>query len=132
MKLKVEKLGPRATGEPCAGPDDWCVVDEDAAEWERSMNAGGSIADGLVAFGFANREEAEFYACALGRSGGTLGLLCIGLCETEIDALIRIGLLNPRKQNDAIAVTKALYEHLDRTLSGHETDDSSPSAFKSY
>ena len=46
------------------------------------------------------------------------GLRClmIELRETEIDALIRIGLLNAEMRNDASAVSEALYVHLDRTL----------------
>ena len=41
----------------------------------------------------------------------------IELRETKIDALIRIGLLKAEMRNDASAVSEALYEHLDRTLS---------------
>ena len=46
------------------------------------------------------------------------GLRCltIQLRETEIDALIRKGLLNAEMRNDPIAVSKALYAHLERTL----------------
>jgi hypothetical protein len=46
------------------------------------------------------------------------GLRCltIELRETEIDALIRRGLLKPETRNDASAVSQALYEHLDCTL----------------
>jgi hypothetical protein len=42
--------------------------------------------------------------------------LTIELRETEIDALIREGLLKPETRNDASAVSQALYEHLDGTL----------------
>ena len=46
------------------------------------------------------------------------GLRCltIELRETEIDALIRRGSLNTEMRNDPIAVSKALYAHLDLTL----------------
>jgi hypothetical protein len=42
--------------------------------------------------------------------------LTIELRETEIDALIREGLLKSETRNDASAVSQALYEHLDGTL----------------
>jgi hypothetical protein len=42
--------------------------------------------------------------------------LTIELRETEIDALIREGLLKSETRNDASAVSHALYEHLDCTL----------------
>jgi hypothetical protein len=46
------------------------------------------------------------------------GLSCvtIELRETEIDSLIRRGLLKAETRNDRHAVRKALYEHLDHTL----------------
>ena len=46
------------------------------------------------------------------------GLRCltIELRETEIDALVRKGLLKGEMRNDPIAVTEALYAHLDQTL----------------
>jgi predicted N-formylglutamate amidohydrolase len=46
------------------------------------------------------------------------GLRClmIELRETEIDALVRMGLLRPEMRNDASAITEALYVHFDRTL----------------
>jgi hypothetical protein len=46
------------------------------------------------------------------------GLRClmIELRETEIDALIGIGLLKAELRDDPEAVSVALYEHLDRTL----------------
>jgi hypothetical protein len=46
------------------------------------------------------------------------GLRCllIQLRETEIDALIRQGLLNPETRNNASAVRKAFYKFLDGTL----------------
>jgi hypothetical protein len=40
----------------------------------------------------------------------------IELRETEIDTLIRKGLLKPEARNDPKAVSEALYSHLDRTL----------------
>jgi hypothetical protein len=40
----------------------------------------------------------------------------IELRETEIDAFIRMGLLQPEMRNDRIAVCQALYAHLDTTL----------------
>ena len=46
------------------------------------------------------------------------GLRClvIELRETEIDVLIRKGLLNPETRNDTSAIIDALYAHLDHTL----------------
>jgi hypothetical protein len=46
------------------------------------------------------------------------GLRClmIELRETEIDALIRKGLLKSETRNNPIALRKALYAFLDRTL----------------
>jgi hypothetical protein len=46
------------------------------------------------------------------------GLRCltIELRETEIDALVRMGLLRPEMRNDGTAITEALYAHFDRTL----------------
>ena len=46
------------------------------------------------------------------------GLRCLGieLRETEIDALIRKGLLKPETRNDTSAVIDALYAHLENTL----------------
>ena len=45
-----------------------------------------------------------------------LRCLTIELRETEIDLLIRNGLLNPEMRNDLIAVRHALHAFLDRTL----------------
>jgi hypothetical protein len=42
--------------------------------------------------------------------------LTIELRETEIDALIRRGLLKAEMRNDMYSVRKALYEHLDHTF----------------
>jgi hypothetical protein len=46
------------------------------------------------------------------------GLRCltIDLRETEVDALIRIGLLSAETRNDERAIVNALYAHFDRTL----------------
>jgi hypothetical protein len=46
------------------------------------------------------------------------GLRCliIELRETEIDALIHKGLLNPETRNDTSAIIDALYAHLESTL----------------
>jgi hypothetical protein len=46
------------------------------------------------------------------------GLRClvIELRETEIDALISKGLLKPEMRNDTVAISDALYAHLDRTI----------------
>jgi hypothetical protein len=54
----------------------------------------------------------------LHRERRRLGLRCvtIELRATEIDALIRRGLLRGEMRNDANAVTEALYAHFDRTL----------------
>jgi hypothetical protein len=48
------------------------------------------------------------------RSG--LRCLTVELRVTEIDALIRKGLLTSDTRNDPRAIVEALYEHLDRTL----------------
>ena len=45
-----------------------------------------------------------------------LRCLIIELRETEMDALVRMGLLRPEMRNDANAIIEALYAHLDRTL----------------
>jgi hypothetical protein len=45
-----------------------------------------------------------------------LSCLTIELRETEIDALIRRGLLKAETRNDERAVRMALYAHLDQTL----------------
>ena len=54
----------------------------------------------------------------LHRARRRAGLRClmIELRETEVDALIRMGLLKPETRNDPNAVTGALYSFLDRTL----------------
>ena len=46
------------------------------------------------------------------------GLRCIRveLRETEVDVLIRRGLLKPDARNDPSAIRDALYVHFDRTL----------------
>jgi hypothetical protein len=46
------------------------------------------------------------------------GMRClwIELHETELDALIREGLLAPTSRNDENAIADALYGHLERTL----------------
>ena len=46
------------------------------------------------------------------------GLRCITveLRETEIDALVRRGLLKAETRNDMYAVRRALYQYLDQTL----------------
>jgi hypothetical protein len=44
--------------------------------------------------------------------------LIIELRETEIDALVRMGLLKSEMRNDANAITDALYAFFDRTLDG--------------
>jgi hypothetical protein len=46
------------------------------------------------------------------------GLRClvIELRETEIDALTSKGLLKPEMRNDTVAISDALYAHLDRTI----------------
>jgi hypothetical protein len=54
----------------------------------------------------------------LHRERRRLSLRChmIELRETEIDALINRGLLETEMRNDTTAVRKALYAHLERTL----------------
>ena len=45
------------------------------------------------------------------------GLRClwVELYETELDALVRVGLLGPQLPHDENAVADALYAHLERT-----------------
>jgi hypothetical protein len=50
------------------------------------------------------------------RQRGGLRCLTIELRETEIDALIRSGLLKADARNDQDAVLKAIYEFLDQNL----------------
>ena len=47
------------------------------------------------------------------------GLRClmIEISDTEIDAFVHMGLLKSEMRDDAEAVSVALYEHLNRTLS---------------
>jgi hypothetical protein len=45
-----------------------------------------------------------------------LRCLTIELCETEVDALIRRGLLKADACNDRLAVMNALHAHLDGSL----------------
>jgi len=45
-----------------------------------------------------------------------LRCLTVQLRETEIDELIRKGLLKSETRNDRNAIIKALYDHFDRTL----------------
>ena len=54
----------------------------------------------------------------LHRERRRLGLRClmIELRETDVDALIRGGLLEQETRNDRNAVLKALYGHLSQTL----------------
>jgi hypothetical protein len=46
------------------------------------------------------------------------GLRClmIEVRETEIDALVRAGLLGAEMRNDPVSIIEALYAHLNRTL----------------
>ena len=46
------------------------------------------------------------------------GLRClwVELHETELDALVRAGLLEPQSRHDENAIADALYAHLGRTL----------------
>ena len=47
-----------------------------------------------------------------------MGLRClmIEVRETEIDALVRAGLLGAEMRNDPVSIIEALYAHLNRTL----------------
>ncbi len=69
------------------------------------------------AVGWATRSQAA-ERMRLHRERRRRGLRClmIELRETEIDALIRKGLLEAVMRNDPISVGKALYAYLDRTL----------------
>jgi len=46
------------------------------------------------------------------------GLRCltIEIRDSEIDSLVRMGLLRPEIRNDANAIVEAIYAHFDRTL----------------
>jgi hypothetical protein len=58
-RFKVEKIGARRScDEPFCGPDDWCVVAENA-EWDDRAP--------LVTMGFIDKEMAESFARALER-----------------------------------------------------------------
>jgi hypothetical protein len=50
------------------------------------------------------------------------GLRClwVELHETELNALVREGLLEPASRCDENAIADALYRHLERTLVVHE------------
>jgi hypothetical protein len=50
------------------------------------------------------------------RRRNELRCLNVELRETEIDTLVRIGLLKKEMRNDLGAVIDALYAHLDQTL----------------
>jgi hypothetical protein len=50
------------------------------------------------------------------RRRNELRCLNVELRETEIDTLVRIGLLKKKMRNDLGAVIDALYAHLDQTL----------------
>jgi hypothetical protein len=54
----------------------------------------------------------------LHRERRRIGLRCImiELRETEIDVLVRKGLLNRGSRDDPNAIVKALHAHLERTL----------------
>jgi hypothetical protein len=54
------------------------------------------------------------------RDRRTKGLRCltIELRETEIDELMRKGLLKPETRNNTNAILKALYAYFDHTLGG--------------
>jgi hypothetical protein len=47
-----------------------------------------------------------------------LGLRCltIQLFESEVDALVRLGLLALETRNDASAIVQAIHRHFDKTL----------------
>ena len=42
--------------------------------------------------------------------------LMVELHDTEVDALVRRGLLRPETRHDRNAIADALYDHLERTL----------------
>ena len=54
----------------------------------------------------------------LHRKRRRMGLRClmIEVRETEIDALVRAGLLGAEMRNDPVSIIEALYAHLNRTL----------------
>ena len=50
------------------------------------------------------------------RRNKKLRCLTIEIRDSEIDALVQRGLLNPETRNDIIAITKALHSFLDQVL----------------
>ena len=69
--------------------------------------------------GEENPRSAAAERMRLHRQRRKTGLRCltVELRATEIDALIRKGLLTSDTRGDPRAIVDALYEHLDRTLS---------------
>jgi hypothetical protein len=65
-----------------------------------------------------HRQRCAAQRMRLHRQRLRLGLRCIvvELRETEVDELVRRGLLSEDARNDPVAVRQALYSHLDQTL----------------
>jgi hypothetical protein len=79
---------------------------------EHTEMSSGTATTPITCSAAANRMRAH-------RDRRRKGLRCIRieLRETEVDVLIRKGLLRPDARNDLNAVVHALYDHLDATLS---------------
>jgi len=79
---------------------------------EHAETSGGPATPPISFSPAANRMRAH-------RDRRRKGLRCIRieLRETEVDVLVRKGLLRPDARNDLNAVVHALYDHLDATLS---------------
>jgi hypothetical protein len=74
--------------------------------------------EAMQTIGEENPRSAAAERMRLHRQRRKTGLRCltVELRVTEIDALIRRGLLTADTRNDPRAVLEALYAHLDRTL----------------
>ena len=70
----------------------------------------------LTAASTARTAAAERMRAHRQRRRDGLRCLTIEVRETEIDALIRKGMLKADARNDAYAIRDALYAHLERTL----------------
>jgi hypothetical protein len=74
--------------------------------------------EAMQTIGEENPRSAAAERMRLHRQRRKTGLRCltVELRATEIEALIRKGLLNSVARNDPRAIVDALYAHLDRTL----------------
>ena len=78
---------------------------------------GGSMSAETILPAPARSPAAERMRLYRERRRSGLRCLLIELRETEIDTLIRKGLLKSEMRNDTAEIIDALYAHLDQTLS---------------